>query len=61
MNIEKVSLAVQIDGQACFVALSQEKLQVLIKLAAALFDDEVLQVVKAPKDFKFTTIKDAGV
>jgi hypothetical protein len=54
-EIEKVSLAVQINGQAYFVALPQESLLILVKMAQGLSDDGslALPVKKAPPGYVF--------
>jgi len=38
-TLEKVSLAVQIDGVGYYVALPQDRLVILVKLAEGLTDD----------------------
>lgn len=59
-NIEKVSLAVQIEGKMYFVALPQERLQLLIKMAEGLSDTGRLPVIKAPDGFSFTNFAGLG-
>jgi len=52
-NVTKVSLAVEIEGQAYFVALSQESLKLLVKMAEGLADNGKLPVVKCPAGYTF--------
>lgn len=52
-----VSLAVEYEGKPYFVALPQDRLQVLVKLAAGLSDSGSLPLTKAPEGFKFTTLE----
>lgn len=56
MEIEKVSLAVQIDGKPYFVALPQERLKLVVSMAQGLADNGKLNVAKAPDGFKFTEL-----
>ena len=56
MKIDKVSLAVEIEGKPYFVILGQEKLKLLVDIASGLADNEKLNVIKAPDDFKFSTM-----
>ena len=58
MDIEKVSLAIQVDGVVCFVALDQDKLKLLVQMAAGLSDNGKVNAVKAPEDFRFTALDD---
>ena len=58
MQIDKISMAIEVDGQACLVALSQDKLQILVTMAQALFDDGVIKAVKAPTSYKFCIMED---
>jgi len=46
--IEKVALAVQIDGKGYYVALPQDRLQMLVKLAQGLSDNGKLNVQAMP-------------
>ena len=59
MNIDKASLAVEIDGKVYLAAIKKERLQVLLKMAASLSDNGKLNVIPAPEGCKFTTIEDA--
>jgi len=56
MNIDKVSIAIEIEGKTYFVALDQDRMKLLMKMASGLSENGNLNVVKAPQDFKFTTI-----
>jgi hypothetical protein len=56
MNIDKACIAVEINGDSYFVVLEQDKMQILMKMASGLSENGKLNVVKAPRDFKFTTI-----
>jgi hypothetical protein len=56
MNIDKVCIAVEIDGESYFVALEQSRMKILMQMASGLSENGKLNVVKAPRDFKFTTI-----
>lgn len=53
MNVDnvKVCMAVEFDGQAYFVALSQDRLRLLLKMAEGLSDSGRLPVKKAPAGF----------
>lgn len=57
VSIDKISLAVEVGGKPYFVALSHDKLLLLVKLAESLSENGQLPVKKAPPDFKFTTLK----
>lgn len=46
-EIEKVSLMVQLQGKAYYVALPQDRLKMLVQLAESLFDDGRLKVLEA--------------
>lgn len=56
MDVEKVSVAVEIEGKPYFVALDQTRMKLLIQFASGLSDNGKLNVVKAPSDYKFTTL-----
>lgn len=57
MNIEKVSLQVQIDGRAYYVALPQERLVLLVKMAEGLSDNGKLPVTEAPPGHEFRAVE----
>ncbi len=54
MALDKVSLAIEMDGQAYFVVLPQESLKLLVKMAEGLSDNGALPVKKCPDGFAFT-------
>jgi hypothetical protein len=58
VDIDKVCIAVEIEGKPYFVALEQDRMLLLMKMACGLSDNGQLNVVKAPQDFKFTAIGD---
>ena len=51
-EIQKVAVLVEMDGQAYYVNLPQDRLQLVVKLAQSLSDSGNLPVVKAT-NFKF--------
>ena len=55
-TVTRASLAAEIDGKIYFVALPQDRMQLLLKLAQGLFDGGELVVIPAPADYKFTEI-----
>jgi len=57
MEIGRISMMVEIDGQPCSVFLSQEKLRILIDMAASLCNTGILPVRKLPKEYSFETIE----
>jgi len=57
MKIEKVSLAVQIDGDVCFVSLSQANLKLLVQMSASFSKNGKINVVKASSDFKLEELR----
>lgn len=58
MEIGRISFAVEIDGEVCFVALPKDRIKMLISLAASLSDNGKLPIVKAPASYKFETIEE---
>lgn len=52
-EIGRVSVALEVDGKVCFLALPQDRLKMLMNLAVGLSDNGTLPVKKAPNDFKF--------
>ena len=56
MDIEKTCIAVQIDGKPYFVALEQDRMNIVLNLITGLSDNGKLNVVAAPEGFKFITI-----
>lgn len=56
MEIGRVTMAVEIDGVPCFVVLPQDRMKMVVTLAASLSDTGKLPVVKAPEGYKFSVI-----
>jgi len=52
-EIEKIALLVQIDGKPYTVALSQDKLRILVNLASSLSEKGNLPVIPAPEEIYF--------
>jgi hypothetical protein len=59
-EIGRINIAVEIDGAVCFVVLPQDKLRLLMNMAAGLSYSGALTVIKAPDDYKFQPIKEAA-
>ena len=55
-EIGRVSLIVEIDGEVCAVALPQERLQLVVDMAAGLSDTGRLPVRKLGKDYRFEVV-----
>lgn len=58
MNINKASLALDIDGQMCWAILDGIDLNLMVNCIAKLREDGLLKVVKAPEDFKWSSLKE---
>ncbi len=56
MEIGRVSMMVEIDGQACAVVLPQERMRMLVDLAGSLSDSGKLPVKKLGSEYSFETI-----
>ena len=56
MEISKVSMIVEIDGAPCVVILPQNKLLILVDLAASLSDSGKLLVKKLGTTYNFENI-----
>jgi hypothetical protein len=56
MNVTRVSMLVEIDGKPHVVALPQERMLVLVNLAAGLSDNGKLPVLALPDTFKFESL-----
>lgn len=56
-TMARVSLAVEIDGKAFFVALPPERLQMLVQLAASLSDNGKLPLAAIPAGYSFDEVK----
>ena len=57
MEIGLVSMMVEIDKQPCVVALPQERMRLLVDMAASLSDTGKLQVKKLGSDYKIEVIE----
>ncbi len=55
-KIGRISIAVEVDGKVCLVALPDDRMRMLLDLAASLSDNGKLQVVKAPEAYHFEEI-----
>jgi hypothetical protein len=55
-HISNISLTLEVDGIPKIVMLPQDKLMLLVKLAASLSEDGKLPVRKAPEGFKFVPL-----
>lgn len=53
----QISLSIELEGKAYFVALPKERLQLLLKLAEGLSDDGKLPLIAAPPNYKFEALK----
>jgi len=58
MEIKRISMAMEIDGDACIVVLPQERMQMLVNLAASLSDSGKLPVKKLNHKYKIENIDD---
>ncbi|WP_270827891.1 hypothetical protein [Aeromonas sp. Y318-1] len=56
MNITKLSLAIEIDGEAFFVKTEKDHYQLILTMVQGLSPTGKLEVVRATADFKFTTM-----
>lgn len=56
MDVGRISLSFEFKGKLCAVSLSQEKLRILLKVAAGLDDDDKLKVVELDGEYKFHEI-----
>ena len=59
MEIGRISMMVEVDGQACVVVLPQERMMMLVSLASSLSDSGKLPVRKLPRDYKIGVIERA--
>ena len=51
MDIEKISIAVEVEGKPYFVVLPQESMHVVLMAAQGLRDNGKLNLVDAPEGF----------
>jgi len=56
MKIGLISMMVELDSQPCVVALPQEKLRLLLKMAEGLTDNGKLPVKKLGSDYRIEVI-----
>jgi hypothetical protein len=56
MEIGRISVMVEVDGQICVVLLPEERKKLLVQMAASLSDNGKLNVAKCPNDFRFETL-----
>ena len=56
MNISKLSITVEIDGKPCFVKVDPEHTEIILRMVQGLSPTGKLEVIRAPADFKFTTL-----
>lgn len=55
-DIARVSMAVELEGQAYFVYLPLESFRVLLSMSQGLSENGQLNLVKAPANYKFEAI-----
>lgn len=55
-KIENITVTMQIGGKVYLLCMSQERLNILINMAAGLSDNDNLNLTEAPEQFSFTTI-----
>lgn len=56
MNISKLSISVEVDGKPCFVKVDPEHTEIILHMLQGLSPTRTLEVIRAPADFKFTTL-----
>ncbi|MGL5179229.1 MAG: hypothetical protein ACRC8N_14055 [Aeromonas veronii] len=56
MNISKLSVAVEVDGKPYFVKVDPEHTEIILHMLQGLSPTRSLDVMRAPADFKFTTM-----
>lgn len=56
MNITKLSLAIEIDGETFFVKTEEDHYQLILNMVQGLSPTGKLEIVRSPADFKFTTL-----
>jgi hypothetical protein len=60
MNIDKLSVAVEIKGKPYFVIIPKGSKELCLRMIAGLSDDSQLNVVSAPEGFSFTSLEEQG-
>lgn len=56
MNVSKLSITVEVDGKPCFVKVDPEHTEIILHLLQGLSPTGALQVIRAPENFKLTTL-----
>ncbi len=56
MNITKLSLAIEIDGEAFFVKTEKDHYQLILQMVQGLSPTGKLEVVRAPANIEMTTL-----
>lgn len=56
-EIGRISMVLECDSKPCVVVLSQDKMRLLVNLAASLSDDGVLPVKELGSDYHFETLE----
>lgn len=56
MNVSKLSITVEVDGKPCFVKVDPEHTEIILHLLQGLSPTGALQVIRAPDNFKLTTL-----
>lgn len=56
MNVSKLSISVEVDGKPCFVKVDPEHTEIILHMLQGLSPTGALEVIRAPADFKFTTL-----
>lgn len=57
MKIGRVCMMVEVDGEACAVFLPQERMMMLVNLAASLGENGKLPVRKLGKEYSFEEVE----
>jgi len=60
MNIDKLSVAVEIEGKPYFVLIPKGSKELCLRMIAGLSDDSQLNVVSAPEGYNFTSLEGKG-
>jgi len=56
VNVSKLSITVEVDGKPCFVKVDPEHTEIILHLLQGLSPTGALQVIRAPDNFKLTTL-----
>ena len=54
-KIDKMSVAVEVEGKLYFVSIDKTSIALIANMIGAMQPDGVLNLVKAPDDYKFCT------